>query len=199
MSEPTKGASGPRYGTAYAVTFALMIIGNGPVLLLVAFYLRHVTMSPSTWRGYLAASLVVGAAIPLLLVGAVTVVALVRRDPDRSARRMMCFGLFWSAPVLIANHNAISDLRHGPTAIAERVRSAARFDEDSGGGEGAHVWHACKLTFADGSTHTLDRYAVRYSYEDPCHGIQAGDQIRLVKLPHVDEVIAIDALGSGGP
>ena len=168
------------------------------MLLLVAYYLRHVTLTPSTWRGYLIASLVVGLALPLLIVGATTVIALVRRDPNHSARLMFFFGLFWSSPVLIANHNAISDLRHGPTSIVERVRSTAQFDRDEGGPDQTRIWHYCKLTLADGRTQTLDRYAVEYSHQDPCRGIQAGDRIRLVKLPHVDEAIAIEALRNDG-
>jgi hypothetical protein len=194
----TRGSGAARRGTASTVTFALLVLGNGFLLPLVAYYLRHVTMASSTWRACLIWSLMVGVAVPLLIIGAVTVVSVIARDPNHSARLMVFFGLFWSAPGLVSNHNAISDLRHGPQSIHERVRDAARFDKSSGGGVSSRTWHYCTLTFDDGSKHTLDRYAVEYAYLDPCHGIRAGDRIRLVKLPHIDELIAIDALGSNG-
>lgn len=185
----------PRGRSAYAVTMALLFIGNGLVLPLVAYWLRHVTLTASTWRSYLTWSLVVGAAIPLLVVASVCVVALVARNPDRPPVTMFVFALCWSAPGLIANHNALSDLRRGPRALVEQVRGTTQVKNDVGQGHAVHVWRSCVVTFADGTKRTLDRYAVKYAGEDPCHGIQAGDRVRLTVLPRVDELVSIQDVG----
>ena len=184
----------PRARTAYAVTTALLFIGNGPVFPIVAYYLRHETLTSATWRAYLGWSLAIGVALPLSIIAAVTAVTFVARRADRPPLTMFLFALFWSAPGLISNHDAISDWRHGPKAIVEQVRDTAHVQEDVGQGNAVHMWTTCVLTFDDGSKRTLDRYAVKVSTEDPCHGMRAGDRVRLTVLPRVDELVSIEEI-----
>ena len=169
-----------------------LFVGNGVVFPIVAYYLRHVTLTPATWRAYLRWSLVVGVVVPLLVVVAVCVVNLVARNPDRPPLTVTIFALVWSAPGLVTCHNAFSDLRRGPVTTVEQVKSIDIVKEDVGQANAVHVWRTCVVTFDDGARRRLDRYSVKYATEDPCHGIAAGDRVRMEALPHVDETLSVD-------